>query len=241
MKRLTQRILYDAATDGGSGGAGDGGSGDAGAGSSSSTDAGATGNAGGATQPEKTFTQAEMTNIATREKEQGKRAAQEEVAKALGVSVEEATTIIADAKKRGDAEKSEAQLAREAADRATAEAETAKAEATRERHAARVERALASAGVTDEKKIVRLGRLIDVEPGAELEDITSAVKALQAEMPELFGRPVSPNGDPPGKPPGKGTKDESAMERGMKRGRDRAAVGSGLGGYDLPDPSAVQT
>ena len=185
--------------------------------------------------PTKTFTQEDVQAIASREKDQGKRAALDEMQRVLGVTVEEAKAIIDEAGKRTDADKTEAQRARDAADKERGEAESAKAEAVRERHEAQIERALVKAGVTDEAKISRMARLVEVDTGADAETVKAAVADLRRERPELFTTtaPV-PNSDPSGKPPRQRNNDESAMARGVKRGLSSSTPGTGIGGYDLP-------
>lgn len=190
----------------------------------------------------KTFTQEEVSAMLTREKDQGKRAAEEAIAKQLGVSIEDAKKLIADAKKREDAEKSEAQKAREAADAEKAEAERNKSEAARERHATRVERALLRAlpkDLDDDKldaRVSKLTRLIDVEVGADDAAIKAAVEELRKEWPELFptngsgngGKNPPPPGDPKGKPPTPKVGNDA-----YNKGLERAKARTGTGTYDM--------
>lgn len=185
--------------------------------------------------PPKTFSQEDVQAIASREKDQGKRAAQDEMQRALGVSVEEAKAIIDEANKRTDADKTDAQRARDAADKERTDSETAKAEAVRERHETQIERALVRAGITDDTKLSRMARLVEAEPGADVEAIKVAVADLRRDMPELFTTVTpKPNGDPGGKPPRTRNNDESAIARGVKRGLASSEPGTGVGGYDLP-------
>lgn len=177
-------------------------------------DSGAGGGKGGEGEGGQTFTQADLDRIATREKAQGRRAAEDDIAKDLGVSLDEAKRILAEARERDEKQKTEAQRAKEAADAEKAAAEAAKAEAARERHEARVERALVAAGVSDDKRLGRLARLIEVEVGAELDDVKAAVADLHKEMPELFG---AANGAGAGK--GKGVSSETGGNAGSNNGR----------------------
>jgi len=204
---------------GGSGGGGTGGAGEGGEG----------GGSGGDTP--KTFSQEDVNRIATREKEQGKQAASRELAEQLGVSVEEAKQIIQRAKEADDAQKTEAQRAREAADREKEEAALEKRAATTERHEAAVERRLVMAGVTDEKKLARVMRMVTVEPGASSDEIQTDVDQLKTDFPELFtvqqggggGRRV-PDSDPKGgPPPRKGAED--AYSKGAERAKAYAGGG----------------
>ena len=213
---------------GGSGtGSGEGGSGTGEGGG----DPGSGGEGGGETR---TFTQEDVNRIATREKNQGRQAATQELAEELGVSLDEAKSIIQEARKKEESEKSEAQKAKDAADREKQEAETAKAEAARERYEARVERALLRAGIDgdDESKLSRLSRMITVEVDASQEDINADVDQIKTDFPELFGakeeggggRKPPPSSDPGGTPP-KNRQQEDAFSKGAERAKQHASGG----------------
>lgn len=191
------------------------------------------GGAGAGGGSEKLLTQAEVNAIATREKQQGKAAAERELAEALGVPLEEAKAIIKQSKEAADAKKSEADKDREAAAREKQEAETEKAAAKKETHQARLERAFDKVGVdlADDKekaKNERLLRLVTAEVGASYEDVLNEVKQIQKDFPGLFGESgggssrKAPNGDPAGTPP-KPTGAEDKYEAGRKRAQARAA------------------
>lgn len=176
-------------------------------------------------QTEKMLPQSEVNRIAAKEKDEGKAAALKDVQEALGVDLETAKTLIADAKKRADAELSDSQRATKDAEDARKAADTEKAEAVKERHEARVDRAFVAAGLTDEAKISRYSRLLDVEVGSKPEDIKKAVDKLKEEEPALFGastttpkRPPAPGSDPKGGPP-KPKQDEDAYSRGLARAK----------------------
>lgn len=190
---------------------------------------------------ERTFTQAQVTAMMAQEKAQGKRAAEEALAKDLGCTPAEAKAIIEGARKRADEEKSEAQLAKEAADRAKAEADASTAASARETLNTRIEAALMRAGVVqaeDDKdgskfdaRLNRLRKLVDVEPGADVAAIAAAVKTLKDEEPTLFGvsepkKKVAPNSDPSGKPP-PNQPNTDAFTRGADRAKSAAGAGSG--------------
>lgn len=225
---------------------GDGGNGDGGG-----SGTGGTGDPPkGDPKPPEGISQVEVTRIAAREKAEGKRAAEEAIAKQLGVSVEEAKRIITAAKATEDQQKTEAQRAREQAEAEKVTAEQEKQESAKERHAARVERALLRLLPKDlddaalDTKVTRISKLVDVEIGADADTITAAVTQLKKEMPELFpesgGAPPpkgGPNGDPKGGPPkGTGNK-EDAFNRGMERAKGTSATGS----YPILDQLAPST
>lgn len=164
-------------------------------------------------EPDKTFTQDDLTRIATREKEAGKRAAETELAESLGVSLDEAKKIVADAKAAGEAAKTEAQKDRDAAAKEKQDAEAEKAAAKSEVHSARLERAFAKEGIDldgtkdeEKAKAARLLRMVTVEPGASYEDVLADVQQIKKDFPALFGAPstttrTAPGGDPKGTPP----------------------------------------
>lgn len=204
--------------------------------------AGGQGGAGGGTEPAapaggKTFTQDDLNRIATKEKAEGKAAAEKAIAEALGVSVEEAKAIVAKSREAEEKTKSEAQKDREAAAKERGEAEQAKKDAAKELHEARVRTAFAAAGFTgDEDALKRVLPMVSVAEGASAEDIATDVKELKKTLnPELFGAKKAgagggrlPGGDPKG-----GTPAPAGGEDAMTRGAQRfAAKKAQRPGYD---------
>lgn len=203
--------------EGGDGGQGEGGSGSEGG---SSGGGGGSGGEGGDDGATRTFTQDEVSNIAAREKAQGRQAAENQLAEDLGVPIEEAREIIEQHRQREEAEKTEAQKAREAADREKAEAEQAKAEAARERHDAKVERALLKAGVNPDI-LERATPSLNLEVGADDAAIKAEIDALKKDVPSFFG---TGNGKPPsstpgGTPPSGGQPNKDAFDKGAERAK----------------------
>lgn len=140
----------------------------------------------------RTFSQAELDRIATREKEQGKQAGMREVAETLGVSIDEAKRIIAEKKSADEEQKTEAQRARDAAEAEKTAAIQAKADAEAERHATRIERALVRSGLAVPDKdgdefISSAVKLVPAEVGADDDAIKAAVDKLKTTVPALFG------------------------------------------------------
>jgi hypothetical protein len=190
---------------------------------------------------DKSISQAELDRILHTRSGEMKRQAEENLAKSLGVPIEEAKRLITAAQTAEDSQKSEAQLAREKADREANEAAEAKTASTLEKHQSAVERALVRAikvpadiadddDKTDEyldRKVSRLARLVDVEIGADAAAIKAAVDALRKDEPLLFGSEAAgsgkppgsaPNGDPKGTPP-KRTSTESGFDKGAERAK----------------------
>lgn len=155
-----------------------------------------------------TFTQDDVTRIAAREKDQGKRSGQREILDMLGVeSVDDVKSFMDKQREAEEARMTEADKAKKAAERDKAEAEAIRAEALAERYNARVERELLKAGVA-EGSIAKVSRLVEVDDpaNADSEVITAAVADLRKEMPQLFqpeGKSGRQANSDPGKAPGK--------------------------------------
>lgn len=159
---------------------------------------GGQGGAGGGGNDPARFTQEDMNATVAREVEKAKNAALQQVATDLGVSLEEAKQVIADRKAADDAKRTEAERAAEAWKTAQQGAEAIKAEADRERHEAKVERALQSAGldVTNETilaaGLAAIGKQVQV--GADADAIKAAVDKAKKDAPQLFGTPSGGGG-----------------------------------------------
>lgn len=180
----------------------------------------------GSTPPApRTFTQDEVTAMMTREKADGRSAATREIADKLGMSIDDATSLLAAAKAADDANKTQAQRDAAAAADAKAEAEKAKADALADRHAARVERLLGSAGAAN---VTVAARAIDVAVGADDATVTAAIDKLKTDAPGLFSAaPTAPHTDPskpPATPPAKGTAAELAAAIAASRGYTKPAA-----------------
>lgn len=194
------------------------------------------------------FTQEDLTRVATREKDQGKRQGRNEVLEALGLSsIEEAQGLAKALRDAEAATMSEAQRAAQQAAQEKAAAEQLRKEAKQERFEAKVERQLLRAGI-DEKSIGKVSKLVEADVDSSDDDIATAIADLKQDMPQLFSPPEggdqegdgeggnagagsnsSTTGTPPphsdpGKAPGtKGKKPsgERAKERLMARHGDR--------------------
>lgn len=189
------------------------------------------GGTGNGDQP-KTFTQAELDRTAGRARTEARKAAENALAEQLGVSVDEAKTIIANAKAIEDGKKSDADKALDAARTAQAAADAARAEAAAERLAAKVERKLTAAGVP-ESALTRAVRTLALDPDADDDAITAEIEALQADVPALFatsddtgdGKTKTPPPPAPGgtgaRPPAGGQAAKTALEKGAERARQR--------------------
>jgi 8-oxo-dGTP pyrophosphatase MutT (NUDIX family) len=190
----------------------------------------------------KTFTQDDLTRVAAREKQQGKEAAQRELAEQLGVPLDEAKAIIQAARDAEAAKQTEAEKARAAADKERTDAAAEKQTAKQEVHTARLERAFLKQGVDldelGEDKTKRLLGLVTVETGASYEDVLADVAQIKRDFPGLFGdadgakgRRKAPGGDPAGNPP-KPTGGEDKFAAGAEKAKlmyqQSAAEGNGL-------------
>lgn len=230
--------------EGGTGG--DGGAGGGGGGNGGSGDGGGSGSGEGegtGSGSERKLTQAEVTRIMTREKQQGHTAGRAAVLKELGIEdPKEAARLIEAAKKAENDALSETERARKEATEAAARAKTAEQETALERVHLKAERKLLASGLQldpkDEEKaerqLARAVKLLDLDHEADPEKIKQAVTELKEEMPNLFAttdgdeeeeKETSRNGDrtrrDPGRPPRssgpKGTSKERAAARLAER------------------------
>lgn len=175
----------------------------------------------GAAAP-KSFTQEEVNALLAREKSQGERAGQTAATEALTAKLEAAgftdvdaaITAAAAQKAADEAAKTEAERARDEAARLIAEATATKAEAAQDRHAARIERALAKSNAVD---VAITARVLDVEVGADDAAVTAAVEALKTKVPGLFTTSGPGAGDP-----GKGPDRTAAAEGEWAKGKAAA-------------------
>jgi hypothetical protein len=150
------------------------------------------------------FTQADMNATVARETQAAQTKATTDLLAKLGYSsVEEAEQAAKAAKDAADALKSQQQRDADAAAEAKRIADAEKADAAREKHEARVERALSKAGLDlDNATLLRAGlAAIDLQPGADADAITAAVDKLKKDAPQLFGT-ATPTPGAPGSDPG---------------------------------------
>lgn len=178
---------------------------------------------------DKTFSQADLTRVAAKEKAEGRAAAEKAIAEQLGCTPAEAAEIVRKSREAEDKTKSEATLEREKATKEREAAEAAKGEADAEKHAARIERALAKLGFTGkDEDSDRVQRMVTVEVGASYEDVLKDVTELKKTLnPELFGEKTGgkpggrlPGGDPKGGAP-KPTGGEDSYAAGQRRFEER--------------------
>lgn len=150
--------------------------------------------------PDKKFDQDEVSRMMTREKREGKEAAERKMAEDLGMSLTEAKALIKSQKDAADAKKTDQERALEATtkerDDAKAEANEAKAEA----FVSKLEAKLLRAGCKPEK-IDKATKLIDVSYGDDDDKVTDAIKSFQEDESEWFTTTEGSEQDPKG-PPG---------------------------------------
>lgn len=164
------------------------------------------------------FTQAQVNDIAAREKNEGKRAVQREIAEQLGMTVEEAKAFIEKAKADELERMSEADRKLAEADERERQAQKALAEAAEARREARVQANLTRAGVPVEQ-VEMVARLIDPSIESD-EDIATAVASIKEQLPQMFqpkGSPGAGGYTPPKAPPGSGGAKKDAAAAGRER------------------------
>lgn len=150
---------------------------------------------------DKKFSQEDMNATVARETEKAKQAALEQVAKDLGVTLDEAKQIIADRKAADDQNKTEAQRAADAWKTAQSGAEEIKRAAEQEKHDAKVERELQRAGFDITNATMLPAAMAAVAPhvqvGADDAAVKTAVEKVKTDAPQLF---VGADGKPGGTP-----------------------------------------
>lgn len=183
--------------------------------------------------PPGAFSQEDLNRIAAREKDEGKRAAQREIAEMLGCTPEEAKQILD--KRREDERaamdeagriKAEAEDARKKADTDKNAAEQAKAEAAQAKRETLIERALIRAGLADDEDGTALAyalRMVepDVPADADLAKALEVVNKAKEKFPALFAGVATPPPPPGGQPPG-GPPRPAGAKTGIEAGRERA-------------------
>jgi colicin import membrane protein len=185
--------------------------------------------------------QEQISSIAAREKDEGRRAAEKAIAEKLGVTVDEAAQIIADAKARDEAQLSEAQKAQKRAEAEAAKAANAIAKASELELQLKVKLALISEGVPAER-LDAVSRLVDATTDADEKAIAGAVSAAKQANPWAFEESAAagdggegekppakkpPASDPPGKPPAKPKGGEGAYDRGLELAKSQFSGGGG--------------
>jgi hypothetical protein len=145
----------------------------------------------------KSFSQDEVTRIATAEAAKGKRAGAAEVAAELGMTIAEAKTLLAAGAAAAEAAKTEVQKALDAATAAKTASDATTAEAAKTVLASKVTTALVVAGIAPQvdgkpnPQLALAARLVDVEAGADDAAITAAIDAVKAAAPAFFTPPVA--------------------------------------------------
>jgi sRNA-binding protein len=140
-----------------------------------------------------------------RETEAAKRKAEQDIATALGVTLDEAKQIVADRRAADDAKKTEAERAAAAWKTAQEGAESIKRAAEQEKHDAKVERELQRAGfdITNATLLPAGMAAVaaHVQVGADEAAIKAAVEKTKTDAAQLFGTSPNPNPAPHSAPP----------------------------------------
>ena len=142
------------------------------------------------------FTQEDLDRVAGDARSEGRKVAERDVLKGLGVAdLETAKATIEAAKKLEDDQKTESQKAQEEIVRLRGEAEAANAEARNSRIQSALELRLRDSGLNPERSVAAM-RLVDLSKldvkGVEVVGLDDAVTELKAQSPEWFGVRTSP-------------------------------------------------
>lgn len=183
----------------------------------------------GGTPPSATFTQEQLTAIAAREKAQGERGARKALLDKFGFSSQEdMDRFVTAARDTEKAAMTDAERLKAEAQAELAQARTDREAMAVERHSNAVERELIKAGAPLDKTS-RLARLVDVDLGSDLAAVTTAVEAVKAEFPQMFGSPTAPGAPSPGSEPTSGgppptrSNGMTALERGREAAKQRTS------------------
>lgn len=170
----------------------------------------------------KSFTQEQVSNLMTKEKDQGRRQGRKEVLEKLGFkTLEDAEAFRKTLQDAEAAQLSEVERARREAEQERQTAQQERDAAQAERFAAKLERALLRAGVPD-TQVNKVARMVSADVDSSDEDITAAVADLKDELPQLF-TPAGEEQDPkpPHSDPGKPGAKKPPASDSKQRARDR--------------------
>jgi hypothetical protein len=175
----------------------------------------------------RTFSQAEVDKLLAKTRRQGESSGLKAAAEALGMSVDEARAFIEAKRQAEEAELTEAQRAKAAADQARAEADRIVAEARASQLRADATVALLGAEQPLNRDRLDLALRVvlpDILASDDDDRIDTAIGALRAQSPEWFGAITQSNGDtrpgtPPPPAPGRKVNESKAPANGAK---DRA-------------------
>jgi hypothetical protein len=172
------------------------------------------------------FTQDRLNRIMGREKNDGRRAREQELLDEFGVnSVEDLKELLAEKEKPDPSDdfRKAVEKATDVARKATQRAEQAEAEAAQAKFDAKVNLALLTADVPA-KSVNKIAKLLDLKPDADEDDIADAIDDLKVELPNLFSQQDSnadgeqdrdprPRHSDPGRPPRQPNKPATSREQ----------------------------
>ncbi|HXJ65140.1 MAG TPA: hypothetical protein VNN79_15405, partial [Actinomycetota bacterium] len=190
---------------------------------------------------EKTLTQSQVNEIVASRTREAKESALKDLAKDLGVSVDEAKRIVKERQEAEERNATELDRANKAKAAAEAERDEKVTAASRELHAERTDRALIAAGIADDdEKLGRIRGMLTVEVGASKEDIKADVEKLKKDFPALFGAegstkpPTAPGSDPKTTPGKQAKVTEGGIAAGLARAQKEAEARQAQTGIPIP-------
>jgi len=178
-------------------------------------------------EPPKTFTQDEVTRMMAREKREGKESGVRSVAEQLGVSVEEAKTIIAERNEASEKKKTEDEKRIEAAEKKSAEAEAKVTAAEEKAFTADLRSKLLEMGINP-AKLANAVKLVEASYTDEEEKVTDAVDKFVEETPEWFTSEEETPGPPGSRLPKGPPKPSGDSKEDRVKARLQARHGSRL-------------
>lgn len=185
---------------------------------------------------EKTLPQSQVNEIVALRTKEAKESALKALADELGVTIDEAKSIVKERKDADARNQTELEKANNAKTQAEKDRDDRVSESQQELHEERSDRALVAAGVPDEdEKLARLRGMLTVKVGATKDEIKKDVEKLKADFPALFTTGPTPpprrvSTDPPG-----GQRQSKVADSAYERGQERAkGQYSGDGGVPRP-------
>lgn len=170
-----------------------------------------------------------MDRIVSRRVNEASEAERRKFAETLGVSLEEAESIIKADREKKDKEKSDLERLQGEFDKFKNESSAEKEKLQKEQHTDRVKLRLARVGVSlpedeaqAEQALDRVVGLVSATPGASIDDIDADIKALKDQFPALFASSKSQSGNLPSNPSGS-SRSQPPADPVSKKAEDRAA------------------
>jgi hypothetical protein len=186
----------------------------------------------------KSFTDDQLKSMMSREKKEGRQAAEKAIAEELGKPIAEVKALLKAAEEREEAEKTELQKAIDENERIKRESSETASAAARDAHDTRVRLELVRAGVPlpedpaeADQALDRLARLVTAEVGASVDDIRENIGGAKKQFPQLFEASSTQGGTPGSLPSGTPTRKPALGESASDKAKRLAEESNRQRGY----------